>query len=55
MTFLAAVLLAIVARCLDLTDDDLAVLGPVMRSRTRRAGREKGRGLASRASGVGTE
>ena len=29
-SFLAAVLLAIVARYLDLTDDDLAILGPVM-------------------------
>ena len=28
-SFLAAVLLAIVARFLDLTDDDLAILGPV--------------------------
>ena len=28
-SFLAAVLLAIVARYLDLTDDDLAILGPV--------------------------
>ncbi len=29
-SFLAAVLLAIVARYLDLTDEDLAILGPVM-------------------------
>jgi len=28
-SFLAAVLLAVVARYLDLTDDDLAILGPV--------------------------
>ena len=29
-SFLAAVLLAIVARYMNLTDDDLAILGPVM-------------------------
>ena len=29
-SFLAAVLLAIVARYLDFTDEDLAILGPVM-------------------------
>ena len=29
-SFLAAVLLAIAARYLDLTDEDLAILGPVM-------------------------
>jgi hypothetical protein len=29
-SFLAAVLLAIVARYLDMTDDDLAILGPLM-------------------------
>jgi hypothetical protein len=29
-SFLAAVLLAIAARCLSLTDEDLAILGPVM-------------------------
>lgn len=29
-SFLAAVLLAVVARYLDLADDDLAILGPVM-------------------------
>jgi uncharacterized membrane protein YjjP (DUF1212 family) len=29
-SFLAAVLLAIIARCLDLTDEDLAILGPIM-------------------------
>jgi hypothetical protein len=29
-SFLAAVMLAIAARCLGLTDDDLAILGPVM-------------------------
>jgi uncharacterized membrane protein YjjP (DUF1212 family) len=29
-SFLAAVLLAVVARYLDLTDEDLAIVGPVM-------------------------
>ena len=29
-SFLAAILLAIVARCLQLTDEDLAIVGPVM-------------------------
>ena len=29
-SFLAEVLLAIAARCLGLTDEDLAILGPVM-------------------------
>jgi hypothetical protein len=53
-SFLAAVLLAIAARYLDLTDEDLAILGPVMLIAAGVAIRAAGHGpRPARARGTG--